>query len=174
MIIPDSPPTSEPSHSDSFLALARYASALSCSIASGFLYSLKRVNPSLKLELSFGTLLACILGGMLTLWMWRLVQELAGRRAALLSGSEKQRRWVAVLGIGILLFGGMGLCYVMALKDVRSSALLQVMQGVGLALLVLSAIGVVMIRLVRLLNRDNPPEGSTGEEDSRGDDTNTP
>ncbi|MBI1842952.1 MAG: hypothetical protein HYR88_19090 [Verrucomicrobia bacterium] len=154
---------SETRHSDSFLTLARYASSFSCAIASGFLYSLKRVNPSLQLEIGFGTLLAAILGGVVALFLWKSILEIAGRGEKRLSGAALRGRWIAVLVAAVLLFGSMAGSYWMALKDVRSSTLLEVLQGTGLALLVIAGIGLVMSRLIRLLNRDVPREGSTGE-----------
>ena len=154
---------SDTTHSDSFVMLARYASGFSCAIASGFLYSIKRVNPSLQLELSLGTLLAAIFGGVIAGMLWKFASELSGRGKNRLSDVDLRRRWIVFGVSAVLLFGMMALSYGMALKDVRGGAVLQVLQGTGLALLVIAGIGVVMMRLIRLLNREAPPEGSTGE-----------
>ena len=120
----------ETTHSDSFLVLARYASGFSCAIASGFLYSIKRVNPSLQLELSVGSLLAAILGAVIAGALWKFVSELSRRGKASLSAQDLRRRWTVFGVSAALLFGMMVLSYGLALKDVRGSAVLQVLQGI--------------------------------------------
>ena len=61
----------------SFLQVAKFASAFACGVMGGFLYSLKRVNPSLELEFGLGTLLMAVLAGGLALALWRFVTEFA-------------------------------------------------------------------------------------------------
>ena len=147
----------------SFLQLARHASSLSCAVAAGFLYSLKRVNPALELELGVGSLVAAVFGWWMSVFLWRQALALAARRAQGEDDQALRRQQWALYGAATLLLGSMMLCYLFALKDVRGSALLQVLQGTGLALLVIAGICVVMVRIIRLLNLNPPADGSTGE-----------
>ena len=155
-------------HSSSFLWIARYASALACGVAAGFLYSIKRVNPALELEFGAGSGLSALFGGWLALVLWKQAMRMAERSGEgdAPSSLKPQRR--ALVIVSITLFAVMIISYLAALKDVKSSAVLQVLQGSGFALLVIGGICVVMVHLVRLLNREQPPDGATGEP-SNGD-----
>ena len=100
-------------------------------------------------------------------FLWRQALALAARRAQGDDNQAFRRQQWALCGAGTLLLGSMMICYLVALKDVRSTALLQVLQGTGLALLVIAGICVVMVRIVRLLNLNEPPDGATGEPPKR-------
>jgi drug/metabolite transporter (DMT)-like permease len=149
---------------DGFVWVAKSASALACGVLAGFLYSLKQVNPSLQLEFSVGTLLMAALGALLSSALWKFAMELARSDAEVVPTPEtlRRRRWVYGL-IGLLAVGMM-LAYFFAIKDVERSALLQVLQGTSLALVVIAGIGMIIVRLAKMLNRNTPPDGSTGEE----------
>lgn len=161
-----SPETSPPTPGEAFLAVAKFSSAFACGVMAGFLYSLKRVNPALELELGVGSLLMALMAAGLTLWLWNIAAGIR-RRAATGedASSSKQRAWL-LIAVGGILFLGMFSAYLAALKDVRRGALLQVLQGTTLAIFVICGIGMVLYRLVKLLNRDEPPTGSTGEPNS--------
>ena len=146
----------------SFLQVAKFASAFACGVMGGFLYSLKRVNPSLELEFGLGTLLMAVLAGGLALALWRFVTEFAGGLTPGDPAGKARRNLRLLILVSALLVLGMLGSYVYALKDVRRAAFLQVLQGTTLALFVLSGIGVILVRLARLLNKNEPPTGSTG------------
>lgn len=146
----------------SFLQVAKFASAFACGIMGGFLYSLKRVNPSLELEFSLGTLFMAVLAGGLALALWNFVSEFAAGLAPGDAAGKARRKLMLLILVSALLVLGMLGSYVYALKDVRRAAFLQVLQGTTLALFVLSGIGVILVRLARLLNKDEPPAGATG------------
>ncbi|HAM71744.1 MAG TPA: hypothetical protein DCM86_08890 [Verrucomicrobiales bacterium] len=152
----DTPP---PASTDRFLRMARGASALACGAMAAFLYSLKRVNPTLDLELGAGSLLAAGLGAFLAWVIWNAVARMNTGEAV---APSRPLRWGMGLAAGILLVGTFAGFWI-AIRDVRREALLQVIQGTALAVMVLSGIGWVLFKLTRLLNQGEPPEGSTGE-----------
>lgn len=156
-------------HTSSFLWIARYASALACGVAAGFLYSIKHVNPALELEIGVGSGLAALFGGWLALFLWKQAMRMAERVGEGDSPASLRPQRRALIIVSVTLFLVMMLSYLAALKDVRSSALLQVLQGTGFALLVIGGICAVMVHLVRLLNREQPPDGTTGEPPDRDD-----
>ncbi|MBL9167434.1 MAG: hypothetical protein JNN07_06800 [Verrucomicrobiales bacterium] len=158
---------SESSSGLSFLQVAKFSSAFACGVMGGFLYSLKQVNPSLQLEFSLGTILMAVLSAGLALFLWKLVTDFA-MGAAVKDGSDAGRRkFIALIIGGLLLFSGMFVSYFYAIKDIRRAAFLQVMQGTTLALVVVGGIGVIVFRLARMLNRNEPPTGSTGLPESQ-------
>lgn len=150
-------------HSSSFLWIARYASALACGVAAGFLYSIKHVNPALELEIGVGSGLAALVGGWLALFLWKQAMRMAERAGEGDGPTSLRPQRRALVIVSVILFVLMILSYLAALRDVRSSAMLQVLQGAGFALLVIAGICAVMVRLIRLLNQEQPPDGSTGE-----------
>ncbi|MBM3847448.1 MAG: hypothetical protein FJ405_14345 [Verrucomicrobia bacterium] len=151
--------------SSGFHQVAKVCSAFGCGVMAGFLYSLKQVNPELRFEFGFGSLLCAVLGALVAVVIWNRAVELSASSHSLNADDHRrQRRWF--LGLMGALFGGMLASYFYAIKDVRRSALLEVLQGVTLAFLVIGGIGILLIRLARLLNQNNPPDGSTGEDES--------
>lgn len=155
--------TSPQSHSSlSFLQVAKFSSAFACGVMGGFLYSLKQVNPSLQLEFGVGTLLMAILTAGLALFLWKVVTDFAVGAAAKGGTDSGRRKFIALIVGGVLLFTGMFVSYFYAIKDIRRAAFLQVLQGTTLALFVIGGIGVILVRLARMLNRNEPPTGSTG------------
>ncbi len=152
------------------------ASAFACGVMAGFLYSLKRVNPSLEVEVGAGSLLMFLLGAGLTLSLWNIATRLALFQAPTSEEQESRRRWRPLIILGAVLFLGMFISYGYAIKDIRRAALLQVLQGTSLAVFVLAGVGVVLVRLARMLNRNEPPVGSTGVDEidqAREDDDET-
>jgi hypothetical protein len=152
MNAPEHTPDPESAGTTRFLLLARACSAVACATMAGFLYSLKRVNPQMEFDLGVGSLVAALLGGALAWGLWS---------SAVRPGSPTSSR-VPVLLLGGLLLVGTVAAFGYAIKDVGHGALLQVLQGTALALMVLGGIGYVLVRLTRMLNRDEPPVGSTG------------
>lgn len=153
------------SSGDRFIVLARRASVATCGILGGFLYCVRRVNPSLEFDPGPGAVVCAFLAAWACHFLWTPPggNSSSGDDSPTDASQQSRRRRILILAVAALSVGLLG-AYAFAIKDVRRSALLEVLQGTTLALMVIGGIAIVLVKLARFLGRDTPPDGSTGVE----------
>ncbi|MEW6306279.1 MAG: hypothetical protein AB1705_22660 [Verrucomicrobiota bacterium] len=141
----------EPKGEREFYNVVKFASAFSIALMAAYLYSVKEVNPALKIEVGLGSVLVFLGSGAMVWFAMRAVfGEGKGRFGG---GAGSQRRWL--IGLSALLTLGMLAGFVTALKNVSSIKKLEVIQGTALAVMVLAMVGVIFLQVVKFLERDS-------------------
>jgi len=158
-----------------FFRVVQFSAALGIGSMAAFLYSLKQVHPSVRLELGFGTLVA-FLGAAIFSWMFCGMLAKAGTAEAPgMDRGERARqgkslkRWMVVFtlvcGLGTIA------AFAYSLKDVSAEARRDVVAGTGIACAVLAAGGWLIRRAVQFFEEDSaaqleqPPEEEKNEEE---------
>jgi hypothetical protein len=86
------------------------------------------------------------------IWFWRLVYRLGSTTDKALAHKRLKLGAFAVIPLGII-----GFLY--PLRFVEPARRTEVFIGLGLAIAVLSVVGVVLVGLIRWLNENEPPDG---------------
>jgi hypothetical protein len=129
-----------------FVRVVKFSAALGMGLMAGFLYSLKQVHPSIRLELTFGTVLAFLITAAFV-WMFCGVLfkgEFSDGDSAGVAAIKKRRvaRWVLFFVV-ISALGTAG-AFLYSLKDVSAGHRRDVLVGTGVAVIVI-ATGVLLI-----------------------------
>ena len=154
-----------------FIFVVKVGTALSMGLMAGFLYSLKTVHPSIRLEFTLGTVIAFTIAAFAS---WKfcalLYRDETGETGD--DGSHRVetqkkhlKRWMMVfIGVSSLLTL---LAFAWALKDVGSESRRQVIDGTVLAVLVIGGVAWLLRLVVRFfedqsrfeeeLRRENQP-----------------
>jgi hypothetical protein len=140
-----------------FIRVVQFATALGLGLMAAFLYSLKQVHPSIRFEFNLGTVLAFLFTAVLSwafcgvLFKGEFSEGDAAGGAAL-----KQRRvtrwmlWFAIVS-GLATVGA----FVYSLKDVAADSRREVLQGTGIAVVVLSIGGFLIHKTVRFFEEQD-------------------
>jgi ABC-type Mn2+/Zn2+ transport system permease subunit len=153
-----------------FARVAQIASALGVGGMAAFLWSIEEVVPALKFQFTFGVVLAFLLAAAAAWMLWKnlLPAVLGGQNAS--AGSR--RLWL--LGCGLFLSAGTVLAFVRPLRHSMGDKAQQVVQGVLIALAVLTFVAWMFSRVVRYLHADEEqnaavPPGPGTHDDTRRD-----
>lgn len=140
---PPPPPKSE----TDFLRLVQWAGAGCLGITAGFVESLKSVNPAVRFEVSFWTLLAF---AVVTGAAWYVMERVFFR--ALLAGRKPPVK--LAVGLTVLLTIGTLAGFVLALRGVSSERRHDMAVGTIWAVMALSVVGFAFWKVVQFLERD--------------------
>ena len=124
-----------------FEKLVIWVSAFSIALTAGFLASIKQLNPAVQFQFSAVSVVAFVLGGIVTLAFLR----------AVLGGNKRHRTlWVVVAAIvcvlGYFLFG---------IKESAQENRSDVIIGTAIAVAVLSFVGWLLWRVVKFFESDH-------------------
>ena len=134
-----------------FVRIVKSSSGLALGTMAALFYSLKHTGDGLRLEISVGSVIAFALGGAFSWAFWRLLFGSQNETRAGLSASKK--RWF--VGLSVFLSVATLVPFGYALKDLPRDKAVEVAQGAGIALAVLSALGFLFRRLTRFLETDS-------------------
>jgi Na+/proline symporter len=127
-----------------FEKLVVWVSTACIAVMAGFLASLKQVNPAIQFRFDAVSVVAFILGGVLTTIFLRVVLKADKRRRALLVVVAAV---VCVLGY-----------FLLGIKDTASENRSDVTIGAAIAVAVLSCVALVLWRLTRFFEADEPED----------------
>jgi len=140
-----------------FVRVVKFSTALGLGLMVGFLYSIKQVHPNLRVEFTFGTVVAFLLTAIFS-WIFcgvLFTGEFAGDGAAAAAAARKRRvrRWLILfLAISGLSTAG---AFLYSLKDVSSESRREVIEGTGIAVLLLTIGGFLIHRSVRFFEEQD-------------------
>lgn len=123
-----------------FEKVVQVSSALAVGTMTAFLYSLKSVNPTITLSVSFGTVVSFGIGCVVSWLFWKYSLRGLG------SGDWKSIVLAAIAMTGIVLLG-----FGVAMRGLGRPRVLEMIEGTVLALVFVSGLGILLIRLVRFL-----------------------
>jgi hypothetical protein len=147
-------------HERDFIRVVEFATAVSLGLMTGFLFSIKQVNPRIEFEVTNWAILSVFVSGIL-IWMGC---HLFFRRLAEVNehgdvpGSNRRKllvRWVIIFSAALLLETVLGVAH--GLRGISPEKLSEVLQGTALALFVLSITGFLFWKLTRFVENDVPP-----------------
>ena len=140
-----------------FVGVVKFATAVSLGVMAGFLYSLKRVHPTIELEFNFGTALAFLITASFS-WFFCGVLfkgEFNEGDAASAAALKKRRagRWILffIVVSGLATAGA----FLYSLKDVSAQSRREVIQGAGIATVVLTIGGFLIHKAVRFFEEQD-------------------
>jgi hypothetical protein len=158
-----------------FFRVVQFSAALGIGSMAAFLYSLKQVHPSVRLELGLGTLVV-FLGAAIFSWMFcgmlakaGIAEVPGGDRGERARHGKSLKRWVVVFTLVCGLATIAAFAY--SLKDVSAQARRDVVGGTVIACLVLAAGGWLIRRAVQFFEEDSAaqleqhPEEEKSEEE---------
>jgi peptidoglycan/LPS O-acetylase OafA/YrhL len=125
-----------------FQKLVMWASSFSIALLAGFLASLKQVNPTIQIRFTIGSAVAFVLGGILTALFLRLVLK-----------ADKRKRPYFIFGAVVACVAGY---FLMGIANTSQENRSDVVVGTVAAVLVLSFVALVIWRLTRFLEADQP------------------
>jgi ABC-type nickel/cobalt efflux system permease component RcnA len=146
-----------------FTRILQIASALSLGTLAAFLYSIKTVTPSLKLELSLGSGLFFLVAAAGSWIFWRAVLE-TGRPSAGSLPAGRTRRFRFIV-LGAVFVGAMLGAFAYELRNVSLDKRIEVMEGVAFAVLLLAVVAWLFWKVTRFLEQDH--ERTTGRHGER-------
>ena len=147
-------------HDRDFIRVVEFATALSLALMTGFVFAIKRVNPSIEFAITVGTVLAFVVSGFIA-WVAchlffkkMLSAEEAGR---VVTGKRKTLvlRWVIFFCSALVV--ETVLAFAFGLRGVPSEKLHEVIEGTLWAFLFLSITGFLFWKLTRFVESDSPP-----------------
>ena len=149
-----------------FLRLVQWSGAGCLGVAAAFIQSLKSVNPTVRFELSFFTL---VIFSLVTWAAWYVAERVFFR--ALIVGRRPPVKLAA--GFTALLTVGTIAGFVLALRGVSTERQHDIAVGTLWAMLVLSAVGFAFWQVVQFLERDaakteSPPPAPPEDEPPAG------
>lgn len=159
------PPSPKSGHD--FLRLVQWAGAGCLGLTAGFIESLKSVNPTVRVELSFWTLLA--FAGVAAA-AWYVMERVFFR--ALLEGRQPPVK--LVVGLTGLLTVGTIAGFVLALRGVSAERQHDMAVGTIWALMALSVVGFAFWKVVQFLERDAAKTEAEAEAHKRAEPTDRP
>jgi hypothetical protein len=133
-----------------FVRVVKLGTALGLSVLTGFLYSLKQVHPSIEFEFGFGTVVSSLAAAVFS-WLFcgvlfRTEFDEGDTAQSTAIKNRRMVRWVifflvisAVSGTGVFLY---------SLKDVAAESRREVIQGTGIAVVVLAIGGFLIHKTV--------------------------
>ena len=140
-----------------FVRVVKIATALGMGVMAAFLYSLKQVHPSIRLELTFGSAVTFIVTAVFS-WIFCAVLfrgEFDVGDSAHTAAIRKRRvaRWILffVTVSGLATAGA----FLYSLKDVSAESRREVIEGTGLAALVLTVGGYLIHQAVRFFEEQD-------------------
>ena|SRR5690348_8263064 len=141
--------------------VVQLSSALSLGTLAALIYSVQSVTPRIEFRLSGATLGAFALAAAASVVFWHLVFKLSnapdeGSAPGIEGRTDKRRR----LGLTLLSFGfaiALLTAFAYPLKDFSREKISEIGKGSFLALAFLTVLGVLFWRVVRYLERDEPP-----------------
>jgi len=140
-----------------FVRVVKIATALGMGVMAAFLYSLKQVHPSIRLEFTFGSAVALVVTAVFS-WIFCAVLfrgEFDEGDSAHAATIRKRRvaRWIIffVTVSGLATAGA----FLYSLKDVSAESRRDVIEGTGLAALVLTLGGYLIHKAVRFFEEQD-------------------
>jgi hypothetical protein len=140
-----------------FVRVVKIATALGMGVMAAFLYSLKQVHPSIRLEFTFGSAVSLVVTAVFS-WIFCAVLfrgEFEESDSALSVTIRKRRvaRWIIffVTVSGLATAGA----FLYSLKDVSAESRRDVIEGTGLAALVLTLGGFLIHKAVRFFEEQD-------------------
>jgi Na+/proline symporter len=127
-----------------FEKLVVWVSTACIAVMAGFLASLKQVNPAIQFRFDAVSVVAFILGGVLTTIFLRVVLK-----------ADKRRRALLVVGAAVVCVLGY---FLLGIKDTASENRSDVTIGAAIAVAVLSCVALVLWRLTRFFEADEPED----------------
>ena len=140
-----------------FVRVVKISTALGMGVMATFLYSLKQVHPSIRLELGFGSAITFVATAIFS-WIFCAVLfrgEFDGGDSAHAATIRKRRvgRWIIFfVTVSGLATGG---AFLYSLKDVSAESRREVIEGTGLAALVLTLGGFLIHKAVRFFEEQD-------------------
>ncbi|HUR45245.1 MAG TPA: hypothetical protein VMZ27_05140 [Candidatus Saccharimonadales bacterium] len=147
-------------HDRDFIRVVEFATALSLALMTGFIFAIKRVNPSIEFSITVGTVLAFILSGF-TAWVacHLFFKKMMNREEVGTALATKRKalvlRWV-IFFCGALVVETV-LAFAFGLRGVPSEKLREVIEGTLWAIFFLSIVGCLFWKLTRFVESDSPP-----------------
>jgi uncharacterized membrane protein len=140
-----------------FVRVVKVATALGMGVMAAFLYSLKQVHPAIRLEFTLGTVLTFIITAVFS-WAFCAVLfkgEFNEGESAGATALKKRRvtRWIIffVVVSGVATAGA----FLYSLKDVEARSRREVIEGAGIAVVVLTMGGVLIHKSVRFFEEQD-------------------
>lgn len=140
-----------------FVRVLKFASALGLGVMAAFLYSLKQVHPTIELEFNLGTVLAFLITAVFS-WLFCGVLfkgEFNEGDSASAAAFKKRRvtRWIIffVVVSGLATAGA----FLYSLKDVSAENRREVIEGAGIAAVVLTIGGFFIHKAVRFFEEQD-------------------
>ena len=136
------------------MRVVKIGTSLSMGLMAAFLISLKQVHPSIEFRFGFGAIAAFLVTAVAS---WRFCGLLARRESA--GESDRNRfivRWMIVF-LGISALGTLA-AFAYSLKDVSSQSRREVVEGTGIALLVLAIGGWLIYRVFKFFEEQSAAE----------------
>jgi len=142
-----------------------WPSALALGTLAAFLFSLKQINPELRIEWSLGSAIVFVIGTLVSWFLARAVFRMAEQPALdEADAARKGRKNKMILFVSVLSVATVcSLAY--GLKDVSPAKRLDVIIGTGCAFLAIAAALYGFWRLVQFLERHGLPEEEEEEEE---------
>jgi len=155
---------------NSFFRVMEWPAALSLGALVSFLFSLKQVNPEVRIEWSTGSLIALVIGTGVSWYLARLVFRIAEQPVGDRAGAaEKSRKRKMTLIVIVLAAGTVG-SLVYSLKDVSAAKRMDVIIGTGSAFIVIALALYGFWRLVQFLEKHGLPEEEATKDHPEGTD----
>ena len=140
-----------------FVRVVKIATALGLGVMAAFLYSLKQVHPTIRLELGLGTVLAFLITAAFS-WIFCGVLfqgEFDEGDYANAAALKKRRivRWI----IFFIVISGLATAgaFLYSLKDLSAESRREVIEGTGIATLVLAVGGLLIHKAVRFFEEQD-------------------
>jgi drug/metabolite transporter (DMT)-like permease len=150
-----------------FIRVVKFATALSLGVMAAFLYSLKGVHPAIRLEFTLGTLLAFLITAVFS-WLFCGVLfkgEFNEGDSAAAAALKKRRvtRWILffIVVFGLATVGA----FLYSLKDVSAENRRDVIEGAGIATVVLTIGGFFIHKAVRFFEEQDKMSLEDRQED---------
>ncbi len=156
-----------------FVKVVQAGTALALGVMAAFLYSLKQVHPSIRLEFTIGTVIAFLVTAVFS-WMFCgvLFKGEFNEGDTVQSAAIKKRRVVRWTIFFIVVSGlATGGAFLYSLKDVSSQNRREVMEGAGLAVAVLTAGGFLIHKSVRFFEEQDRVNLEMNREDDDSEDS---
>ena len=138
---------------DGFKKVAAFSASLGAAVMYGFLYSIRSVNPHFEVRLGVVGAIAFVAGAIITAIFFRIVFSDAAPDADERMVSRKKMQWI--FGYVIICTLGMMGSIILALRNVASARLINVIVGATIALCVISTGGFILSRAIRYFEEDS-------------------
>ena len=123
--------------------------ALSVGAMCAFFFSVKEVNPVIRFEFTFATLLSFAAAAVLSWFVWQVIVS-AGR------ADRSRSRWLA--GFATALGVATAAAFAYGLRNISAERYKDFIEGAALAVGVLVALGLVLWKLMRSFERASEPD----------------
>jgi len=143
-------PTSRAERAFRFVLM--FSTALGFGALLGTLPLAERGVAGIQWRLHWASLPLFAIGMMAGIWFWRLVYRLGATTDETLARKRLKLGAFAIIPLGII-----GFLY--PLRFIEPARRTEVFIGLGMAVAVLSLVGVVLVGLIRWLNENEPPDG---------------